>query len=151
ASDVGTEVKFRIANETPDSQLKQLPLLTQEQVGRENGDPAMADEIAEAIRLVNESKPRDAQLAPEPLSTHVKDVTSAKALTITGLNALKDADRLPNAPSRLKTLNWKVVAENVGMGIGGSEIPASMYQAANPIFILLFGLAFTALWAFLSA
>ena len=34
----------------------------------------------------------------------------------------------------------------VGMGIGGSEIPASVFQAANPVFILLFGLAFSALW-----
>ena len=41
--------------------------------------------------------------------------------------------------------------ENVGMGIGGSEIPASMFQAANPIFILLFGLVFTATWSYLAA
>src|SRR5690606_19733705 len=33
----------------------------------------------------------------------------------------------------------------------GSEIPASTFQSANPIFILLFGLAFTALWGFLGA
>ena len=37
------------------------------------------------------------------------------------------------------------------MGIGGAEVPASLFQAANPIFILLFGLVFTALWAFLGA
>jgi POT family proton-dependent oligopeptide transporter len=36
------------------------------------------------------------------------------------------------------------------MGIGGSEIPASMFQAANPIYILIFGLVFTTLWTFLS-
>jgi POT family proton-dependent oligopeptide transporter len=35
------------------------------------------------------------------------------------------------------------------MGIGGAEIPASEFQAVNPIYILLFGLAFTALWSFL--
>ncbi|MCL4191982.1 MAG: hypothetical protein KJZ87_09565, partial [Thermoguttaceae bacterium] len=31
------------------------------------------------------------------------------------------------------------------------EVPASEFQAANPIFILLFGLAFSAVWAILAA
>ncbi|MBN8612886.1 MAG: peptide MFS transporter [Deltaproteobacteria bacterium] len=35
---------------------------------------------------------------------------------------------------------------HVGMAIGGSEVPAGMFQATNPIFILIFGLVFTALW-----
>jgi POT family proton-dependent oligopeptide transporter len=44
-----------------------------------------------------------------------------------------------------------VAADNVGMGIAHRvhEIPASTFQSANPIYILLFGLAFTTLWAFL--
>jgi POT family proton-dependent oligopeptide transporter len=39
------------------------------------------------------------------------------------------------------------------MGIAQSKddvIPASTYQSINPIFIMIFGLVFTALWAFLS-
>jgi POT family proton-dependent oligopeptide transporter len=48
-------------------------------------------------------------------------------------------------------LKWNVEPAHVGMGIGGSEVPASTFQAANPIFILLFGLLFTWLWAFLDA
>ena len=39
----------------------------------------------------------------------------------------------------------------VGMGVGGTEIRASKFQAANPIFILLFGLGFSWLWGFLGA
>jgi POT family proton-dependent oligopeptide transporter len=39
-----------------------------------------------------------------------------------------------------------VTAAHVGMAIGGSEVAAGMFQATNPIFILLFGLLFTALW-----
>jgi POT family proton-dependent oligopeptide transporter len=35
------------------------------------------------------------------------------------------------------------------MAIGGSEVPAGMFQATNPIFILMFGLVFTALWGVL--
>jgi POT family proton-dependent oligopeptide transporter len=45
--------------------------------------------------------------------------------------------------------SWLITEEHIGMGIGGQEIPASVFQATNPIFILLFGLVFTALWGFL--
>jgi POT family proton-dependent oligopeptide transporter len=151
ATDVGTQITFRVSAETTDPQLKQLPPLTQEQLGRENGDSTMGDEIAEAIRLLNDHKPKDAQSPADKLETFIKTVTSSKALTITGLTALRESEKLPDAPPRLKTLNWKVVAENIGMGIGGSEIPASMFQAANPIYILLFGLVFTAAWSYLAA
>lgn len=49
------------------------------------------------------------------------------------------------------TIEWKVTEKNVGMGIAKRklEIPASTFQAINPIYILVFGLMFTALWAFL--
>jgi len=37
----------------------------------------------------------------------------------------------------------------VGLKVGGTEIKASIFQAANPIYIILFGLVFTWLWGFL--
>lgn len=56
------------------------------------------------------------------------------------------------APERYADeVDWVVAPEHVGMGIGGAEIPASEFQAANPIYILLFGLVFSALWGFLGA
>ncbi|HMO84480.1 MAG TPA: oligopeptide:H+ symporter [Lacipirellulaceae bacterium] len=50
-------------------------------------------------------------------------------------------------------IDWQVSADNVGMGIAGrsDELAASTFQAANPLFILLFGLLFTGLWGFLGA
>jgi POT family proton-dependent oligopeptide transporter len=48
-------------------------------------------------------------------------------------------------------VDWIVDEDDVGMGVSGSEIKATIFQSANPIFILLFGLIFTALWSFLSA
>ncbi len=48
------------------------------------------------------------------------------------------------------TVQWTVRQEDVGMGVGGAEVKASVFQATNPIFILLFGLAFTALWGALA-
>ena len=47
------------------------------------------------------------------------------------------------------TLPWKVDAKHVGMAVAGDEVPASLFQAANPFFILLFGLVFSAMWTFL--
>ena len=47
-------------------------------------------------------------------------------------------------------VDWLVGEEHVGMKVGGSEIPASVFQSANPIYILIFGLLFTALWSFLA-
>lgn len=49
----------------------------------------------------------------------------------------------------MKTVTWTVVPENVGMGIASAEMPASEFQAANAVFILIFGLVFSALWTFL--
>jgi POT family proton-dependent oligopeptide transporter len=51
-------------------------------------------------------------------------------------------------------VQWTVTEDQVGMGIAegmDDVIPASTYQSVNPIFIMIFGLVFTALWAFLSA
>ncbi len=51
------------------------------------------------------------------------------------------------------TMDWKVAEDNVGMGIAQrkNELAASTFQAVNPIFILLLGLVFTALWTYLAA
>jgi POT family proton-dependent oligopeptide transporter len=46
-------------------------------------------------------------------------------------------------------VEWVIGEADVGMGVGGSEIKATIFQAANPIFILIFGLVLTGLWAFL--
>ena len=47
-------------------------------------------------------------------------------------------------------VDWLITEKNVGMKVDGSETPASTFQAANPTFILLFGLVFTALWGALA-
>jgi POT family proton-dependent oligopeptide transporter len=44
-----------------------------------------------------------------------------------------------------------ITADLVGMSINGQEIPASQFQAANPTFILLFGLAFSTLWTVMAS
>ena len=50
-------------------------------------------------------------------------------------------------------ITFQVDASHVGMARAsyGQEIPASTFQSVNPIFIMLFGLLFTAAWAMLAA
>jgi POT family proton-dependent oligopeptide transporter len=49
-------------------------------------------------------------------------------------------------------IEWTVTEGNVGMGIGKRihEIPASTFQAVNPIYIMIFGLVFSTLWVILA-
>lgn len=60
----------------------------------------------------------------------------------------KDAGRGYEEPAF--DIQLEVRPEHVGMGINGDEVPASMFQAANPTFILIFGLAFSGLWTVLA-
>ncbi|MHC4178575.1 MAG: oligopeptide:H+ symporter [Planctomycetota bacterium] len=144
---VGTTIEFRVLPDPDDEDLKKLPLLSQEQLGRRIGGQTFKARIEQAIR--SEEK-RKEKLKPEQIDRLVETVNREDALTLTALTYLRAAAGREDAPPEAKTVEWVVSEENVGMGVGGSEIPASVFQAANPMFILVFGLIFTALWAFLA-
>ncbi len=44
------------------------------------------------------------------------------------------------------TVQWTIDADDVGMGVGGEVVPATVFQSANPVFIILFALPFSWLW-----
>ncbi len=48
-------------------------------------------------------------------------------------------------------IEWELEEEHAGMSTGGAEIPASIFQSVNPIFIILFAPLFSALWEKLAA
>jgi proton-dependent oligopeptide transporter, POT family len=73
---------------------------------------------------------------------------NGKTFTMTELAALREQAQTGAAGAG--TFEWEVLPSHVGMPLGGAEIPASEFQAANPIFILLFGLVFSALWVWLA-
>lgn len=52
-------------------------------------------------------------------------------------------------PEFSATIPWTVTSEHVGQSYGGNEVKASVFQAVNPVCIMVFGLAFSALWGFL--
>ncbi len=146
-ADVGTTVVFRVAPETSDAELQELPLLSQEQLGYHNGNEAANAQIEQAVRGVEEAK---GKRSPEKIDELVASLAKQHSLTLTALTYLRSAAADEKMPDDLNTVQWTVVEGNVGMGIGGAEVPASVFQAANPIFILIFGLVFTALWGFLA-
>ena len=117
------------------------------------GRAATASDVGQSLDLRVPLETADPALAALPALTQEQlgyDAGRGKPFTLTDLSALRAAAAVD--PARDKAvLSWPVVSSNVGMGIGGAEIPASLFQAANPIFIILFGLVFTFLWSFLAA
>ncbi len=58
---------------------------------------------------------------------------------------------MPGAPDEAGYVSFTATPDQVarGLAVGGSEIKASVFQAANPMLILVFGLPFTLLWGWL--
>ncbi|NUQ79565.1 MAG: hypothetical protein HUU21_39160, partial [Polyangiaceae bacterium] len=146
AAEVGSEIRFRVPLRTADPELSNLPILSQEQLGHRNGNPSMNETIEKAIR--SEEAVRG-KLEPNAVNDLVRQVIAQPTLTMTALTTLRSAAGREGAPADVKTVTWTVVPENVGMGIASAEMPASEFQAANAVFILIFGLVFSALWTFL--
>ncbi|MHB8863342.1 MAG: peptide MFS transporter [Pirellulaceae bacterium] len=148
-TDVGTTIRFRIPPDPKgNSELKALPLLTQEQLGRVNGNPQARLQIEQAIRAQELAKKN---LSPENVNELVRMVVDNERFTMTGLMYLrKQAASQKRATADDLTLAWEVVPSNVGMGYGGAEIPASVFQSVNPIYIMLLGLVFSIMWSALA-
>jgi proton-dependent oligopeptide transporter, POT family len=85
------------------------------------------------------------RLTLEPTQEQVGYTNGDRVFTMTDL----DRFRAKNAPDA--KLEWVVAPDNVGMGVArrADEVPASLFQAANPVFILTFGLLFTFVWTML--
>jgi len=153
-SEVGDTIAFRVQPITDDEELAALPLLSQEQLGMVNGNPELEEQIARAIhavesyRNINRGDEAVEESAMEDLADRVRE---SETFTMTGLTYLRAAQADDVEVQDVSRVEWEVTEGNVGMGVGSSEIPASEYQAANPIYIILFGLPFSALWAFLAA
>ena len=98
---------------------------TQEQLGYSNGDKLFTmdqlDELRSAHATANQASTADKQGAK-------------------------------NGEERPLVVSWKVAPDNKGMRIARrvDEIPASLFQSVNAIYIMVFGLVFTALWAMLA-
>ncbi len=98
---------------------------------------ALNKRVAQLVKRIDAEKTIDA-------------IRKKPVLTMTGLTYLREyVKTFDDLPLEEKTLKWTFAEENAGISFGGAEVPASVYQSVNPIFILIFGLIFTALWGWL--
>jgi POT family proton-dependent oligopeptide transporter len=114
---------------------------------------AEAKDVGQHVELRVPLETMDPELAKLPRLTqeqlgHIS--SQGRPFTSSDLDRLRSGAAAGAARDRM-VIDWQILPSNVGMGIGGAEVPASLFQAANGIFILLFGLVFTVLWSFLAA
>ena len=95
---------------------------------------------AQTVTQADVGKRLEIKLNQEQLGYPLEGAT---ILNLTRLEALRGEGK--------DTLSVAMSEAHVGMKLAGPEVPASLFQAANPIYIILFGLLFSALWAFLGA
>ena len=146
-SDVGQSVELRLTEE-----LKGMDYFSQEYLGHENGSTKIIPQIEKAVRQVEAAKEEAKRMSPERLAATIAELQKAPRLTMTALTYLREFAKQKNATLEDKKIEWKYVEENVGkIGLGGAEIPASVFQAVNSMFIILLGLALSGLWSFLGS
>lgn len=149
ASDVGQTVQLRLVT---DKAYEDLDYLSQEYLGHENGVDSFDSQLETAIRGVEANKEEVKRMSAEELAETIQKVTTHPTLTMTGMTYLREFAKSDAATDANKTVQWTYTSENVDkIGLGGSEVPASVFQAVNAIYIMIFGLIFTALWGFLGA
>lgn len=147
--DVGTTVQLRLVTE---ESVADLPFFSQEYLGHENGASTIGPQIEKAIRGVEAAKEESKQLSQEELDAVVTDVLAQSQMNMTAMTYLREFAKSEEAGPEDKTIEWTYTDENVdNLGLGGSEIPASVFQAVNAIYIMIFGLVLTALWDFLGS
>ncbi len=101
------------------------------------GEPVTAAQVGQTITI-------------EPTQEQLGYQFGGKVFTLSDLDGLREANSETGKPL---TVQWPVVDSNVGMNVASREreMPASIFQAVNPLFILIFGLAFSALWTWMGS
>lgn len=144
--DVGKTVQLSLLASNGD-----LPYLSQEYLGHENASTNVATKLEKAIREVEGSKEESKRMNAEEMTATIDEVLKQPKLTMTAMTYLREFAKSEKATADDKVIEWTYTAENVGrIGLGGAEVPASVYQAVNSIYIIIFGLVFTGLWTVLS-
>ena len=145
---VGTTQTFRLVAENDEN--KDLQFFSQEFLGQQNGSDANNALLEKAIRGVDSSREAEKQMKPEKLKETITEVLGQERMTMTALTYLREFSKTDEATDADKSIEWTFTQDNVGkLGLGGTEVPASVFQSVNAIYIMIFGLVFTALWTLL--
>jgi dipeptide/tripeptide permease len=100
------------------------------------------DRVFEVRRVTAEDVGQTIQLQPTQEQLGFRQ--DGQVFTLDVLDGLREE----NKATPDFQIAWEIRDEHVGMGIADrvQELPASIFQSVNPIYILIFGLVFTALW-----
>jgi POT family proton-dependent oligopeptide transporter len=108
------------------------------------------DRVSESRRITEAEVGTTIRLQP---TQEQLGYTQGAMMTLDRLDSLraKPAGGAEGAATSNQEIDWQVTQEHVGMGVAeqNAEIPASTFQSANPIYILLLGLPFAAMWGWL--
>ncbi|MEX2316963.1 MAG: oligopeptide:H+ symporter [Pirellulales bacterium] len=109
-----------------------------------------------ADRNVNRVVGHERTIEGGNVGTTIKIQPTQQQLGYTNGNRVFTLDQLAELREANKdnpefTIDWTVAADNVGMMVADrdDEIAAGWFQSVNAVLILVFGLVFTALWAYL--
>lgn len=154
--DHGKTAKLRLVPESSHASLKGLDFLSQEFLGHVNSHPSLKDKLATAITNVEMGKEESKRPSKEDLKETIQAIHNQDVFTMSGLTYLRENAKRDDATPEDKWINWTYTipdqADSAGsLGLGGIEIPASVFQSINPIFIMVFGLVFTALWGIMAS
>ncbi|MFA5504697.1 MAG: oligopeptide:H+ symporter [Vulcanimicrobiota bacterium] len=108
--------------------------------------PEAATEGEDANREGPQWRVLDERDLGETLIVEVNDTLVGSELAELGVLDAEAVERLAKGE-----VNVLIGEEHVGMPIGGTETPASIFQSLNPTFILTFGLVFSGLWTWLAS
>lgn len=148
--DVGKTQTFSLIVDQDEGE--KLDYFSQEFLGQKNASTSMNALIEKAMRSVEDEKEEAKRMSAEKLDATITDVLEQEKFTMTAMNYLREYAKNEKATAADKVVEWKFTQDNVGkLGLGGSEIPASVFQSVNPIYIMIFGLVFTTLWSWMGA
>ncbi len=108
------------------------------------------DRVGETTAITEDQVGRTVTIEPTQAQLGYVYSNAGKAFTNSDLNEIR---KIINETDNLDKIEipWQVSLSNVGMGVASrlDELPASIFQSFNAIFILIFALAFNWLWAML--
>jgi POT family proton-dependent oligopeptide transporter len=111
------------------------------------------DRVAESRTITSDDVGKTIQI--QPTQEQLGFSNGNQLFTMSALDKLRQQNqgKEGEASNPDFTIDWLVAEDNIGMGIAtrNSELATSSFQAVNAIYILLFGLIFTALWSYLGA
>jgi POT family proton-dependent oligopeptide transporter len=106
------------------------------------------DRVGETTAITSDQVGKTVSIEPTQAQLGYVYAPDSKAFTNSDLDEIRKIIKETDDLDKIE-IPWTVSESNVGMGVASrlDELPASIFQSFNAIFILIFALAFNWLWA----